>query len=176
MNFPISRILLTLAAQLTYWFHRPYPSLVLQYLRVDLWLKRSSQSHGQYVCINEAVILVMCCFPLIGMHVLLVPRQRSPVRPLPSSTHDWIGPPNPLSNMRPIVYRIPENETQLEKRLRHLRQETEDWNHEFWSHQNLTFSKVHQLFPSSECLNYAGVFQSGMNYLDEGSGVVIRHS
>lgn len=90
--------------------------------------------------------MVIVLLPLIDMHVFLVSLQRSPVRPLPSSTHDWIGPPNPLSNMRPIVYRIPENETQLEKRLRHLRQETEDWNHEFWSHQNLTFSKVHQLF------------------------------
>lgn len=62
--------------------------------------------------------------------------------PAASSTHEWIGPPNPLSNLRPIVYRIPENETELEKRLRHLRQETEDWNHEFWTEQNITFSKV----------------------------------
>ncbi|XP_075883755.1 cytochrome c oxidase assembly factor 8 isoform X1 [Nelusetta ayraudi] len=76
--------------------------------------------------------------------------KRSPVRPLPSSTHDWIGPPNPLSNMRPIVYRVPENETQLEKRLRHLRQETEDWNHKFWSKQNLTFSKEKETFISSQ--------------------------
>lgn len=52
--------------------------------------------------------------------------------------------------MRPIVYRIPENETQLEKRLRHLRQETEDWNHEFWSHQNLTFSKEKEAFIISQ--------------------------
>lgn len=91
--------------------------------------------------------------------------QRSPVRPLPSTTHDWIGPPNPLSNMRPIVYRIPENETQLEKRLRHLRQETEDWNHEFWSLQNLTFSKVHPtLFFSSQHVNYH-IFYSGNTYI-----------
>lgn len=68
--------------------------------------------------------------------------QRSPFRPVPSATHDWIGPPNPLSNLRPIVYHIPENETELEKRLRHLRQETEDWNHDFWTKQNVTFSKV----------------------------------
>lgn len=52
--------------------------------------------------------------------------------------------------MRPIVYRVPENETQLEKRLRHLRQETEDWNHEFWSKQNLTFSKEKETFISSQ--------------------------
>ncbi|XP_075883756.1 cytochrome c oxidase assembly factor 8 isoform X2 [Nelusetta ayraudi] len=52
--------------------------------------------------------------------------------------------------MRPIVYRVPENETQLEKRLRHLRQETEDWNHKFWSKQNLTFSKEKETFISSQ--------------------------
>ncbi|XP_042245175.1 cytochrome c oxidase assembly factor 8 isoform X1 [Thunnus maccoyii] len=67
--------------------------------------------------------------------------QRSTSRPPASSTHDWIGPPNPLSNLRPIVYHIPENESELEKRLRHLRQETEDWNHEFWTKQNITFRK-----------------------------------
>ncbi|KAM8737182.1 cytochrome c oxidase assembly factor 8 [Acanthopagrus schlegelii] len=76
--------------------------------------------------------------------------KRSPFRPAPSSTHDWIGPPNPLSNLRPIVYRIPENETELEKRLRHLRQETEDWNHDFWTKQNITFSKEKETFIISQ--------------------------
>uniref|UniRef100_A0A3P8RXX5 Cytochrome c oxidase assembly factor 8 n=1 Tax=Amphiprion percula TaxID=161767 RepID=A0A3P8RXX5_AMPPE len=73
------------------------------------------------------------------------PKDKTPktstFRPAASSTHDWIGPPNPLSNLRPIVYHVPENESELEKRLRHLRQETEDWNHEFWTKQNITFSK-----------------------------------
>lgn len=68
--------------------------------------------------------------------------QTSRQRPEPSLTHDWIGPPHPLSNLRPIVYRVPENESELEKRLRNLRQDTEDWNHEFWTKQNITFSKV----------------------------------
>ncbi|XP_041809211.1 cytochrome c oxidase assembly factor 8 [Chelmon rostratus] len=82
--------------------------------------------------------------------------KRSPFRPAPSSTHDWIGPPNPLSNLRPIVYRVPESETELEKRLRHLRQETEDWNHQFWTKQNITFSKEKQAFISSR-LNSKGL-------------------
>ena len=75
--------------------------------------------------------------------LVFFPMQRSRFRPAASSTHDWIGPPNPLSNLRPIVYRVPENESELEKRLRHLRQETEDWNHDFWTKQNISFSKVH---------------------------------
>ncbi|XP_042356986.1 cytochrome c oxidase assembly factor 8 [Plectropomus leopardus] len=76
--------------------------------------------------------------------------KRSPLRPAASSTHDWIGPPNPLSNLRPIVYRVPENESELEKRLRHLRQETEDWNHDFWTKQNISFSKEKEAFIISQ--------------------------
>ncbi|XP_069577504.1 cytochrome c oxidase assembly factor 8 isoform X1 [Brachyistius frenatus] len=72
--------------------------------------------------------------------------KRSTSRPAASITHDWIGPPNPLSNLRPIVYRVPENESELEARLRHLRQETEDWNHDFWTNQNITFSKEKETF------------------------------
>ncbi|KAM4625008.1 cytochrome c oxidase assembly factor 8 [Polymixia lowei] len=67
--------------------------------------------------------------------------KRSNFRPAPDSTHDWIGPPNRLSNLRPIIYHIPENETELERRLRNLRQETEDWNQEFWAKQNVTFNE-----------------------------------
>ncbi|XP_071353949.1 cytochrome c oxidase assembly factor 8 isoform X2 [Trachinotus anak] len=76
--------------------------------------------------------------------------QRSAFRPATSPTHDWIGPPNPLSNLRPIVYHVPENESDLEKRLRHLRQETEDWNHDFWTKQNITFSKEKDEFIISQ--------------------------
>ncbi|XP_023149818.2 cytochrome c oxidase assembly factor 8 [Amphiprion ocellaris] len=82
------------------------------------------------------------------------PKDKTPktstFRPAASSTHDWIGPPNPLSNLRPIVYHVPENESELEKRLRHLRQETEDWNHEFWTKQNITFSKEKEAFIISQ--------------------------
>ncbi|XP_034715283.1 cytochrome c oxidase assembly factor 8 [Etheostoma cragini] len=72
--------------------------------------------------------------------------KRSAFRPAASSTHDWIGPPNPLSNLRPIVYHVPGNESELEKRLRHLRQETEDWNHDFWTRQNISYSKEKDAF------------------------------
>ncbi|XP_038584016.1 cytochrome c oxidase assembly factor 8-like [Micropterus salmoides] len=84
------------------------------------------------------------------------PPKRSTFRPVATSTHDWIGPPNPLSNLRPIVYHVPANETELEKRLRHLRQETEDWNHDFWAKQNITFSKEKDTFIISE-LNAKGL-------------------
>ncbi|XP_047467720.1 cytochrome c oxidase assembly factor 8 [Mugil cephalus] len=78
------------------------------------------------------------------------PPERSGFRPPPGSTHDWIGPPNPLSNLRPIIYHVPENESELEKRLRHLRQETEDWNHEFWTKQNVSFNQEKETFIISQ--------------------------
>uniref|UniRef100_A0A3Q0T0Z0 Cytochrome c oxidase assembly factor 8 n=1 Tax=Amphilophus citrinellus TaxID=61819 RepID=A0A3Q0T0Z0_AMPCI len=84
------------------------------------------------------------------LHACRCSCTRSAYRPEPSSTHDWVGPPNPLSNLRPIVYHIPENETELEKRLRNLRQETEDWNHNFWAKQNITFSKEKEAFIISQ--------------------------
>uniref|UniRef100_A0A3Q3J9C4 Cytochrome c oxidase assembly factor 8 n=1 Tax=Monopterus albus TaxID=43700 RepID=A0A3Q3J9C4_MONAL len=76
--------------------------------------------------------------------------QKSTFRPAASSTHDWVGPPNPLSNLPLIIYHVPENESELEKRLRHLRQETEDWNHDFWTKQNLSFSKEKDAFIISQ--------------------------
>ncbi|XP_067099402.1 cytochrome c oxidase assembly factor 8 [Osmerus mordax] len=72
--------------------------------------------------------------------------KRSEFTPSADSKHDWMGPPDRLSNLRPILYHIPENETELEKLLRKLRQDTEDWNHEFWAKQNVTFSKEKDAF------------------------------
>ena len=48
------------------------------------------------------------------------------------SHHDWIGPPDKYSNLRPIHFYIPENESPLEQKLRELRQETQEWNQQFW--------------------------------------------
>nr|XP_051690844.1 uncharacterized protein LOC103345175 isoform X3 [Oryctolagus cuniculus] len=62
------------------------------------------------------------------------------------SCHDWIGPPDRYSNLRPVHFYIPENESPLERRLRELRQETQEWNQQFWAAQNLTFAKEKEEF------------------------------
>lgn len=62
------------------------------------------------------------------------------------SCHDWIGPPDKHSNLRPVRFHIPENESLLEQRLRELRQETQEWNQQFWANQNLTFNKEKEEF------------------------------
>ncbi|XP_069494263.1 cytochrome c oxidase assembly factor 8 [Ambystoma mexicanum] len=69
--------------------------------------------------------------------------------PPPHSCHDWIGPPDRLSNLRPIKFYVADNESLLEQRLRLLRQETQDWNQKFWENQNLTFNKEKKEFVHS---------------------------
>ncbi|XP_044128111.1 cytochrome c oxidase assembly factor 8 isoform X2 [Bufo gargarizans] len=62
------------------------------------------------------------------------------------SKYDWIGPPDRYSNIRPIKYFVPADESPLERKLRELRQETQDWNQKFWANQNLTFIKEKEEF------------------------------
>ena len=53
--------------------------------------------------------------------------------------YDLVGPPDTASNLRPIKFKIPENETELQKRLRNLREETQEFNQKFWSQHNSEF-------------------------------------
>ncbi|XP_051007877.1 cytochrome c oxidase assembly factor 8 [Acomys russatus] len=66
--------------------------------------------------------------------------------PPAQSCCDWIGPPDKYSNLRPVHFHIPENESPLEQRLRELRQETQEWNQQFWANQNLSFNKEKEEF------------------------------
>ncbi|XP_026974192.1 apoptogenic protein 1, mitochondrial-like [Sagmatias obliquidens] len=71
------------------------------------------------------------------------------ILPPGKSCHDWIGPPDKYSNLRPVHFYIPENESPLEQKLRELRQETQEWNQQFWENQNLTFLKEKEKFIDS---------------------------
>ncbi|TEA28892.1 hypothetical protein DBR06_SOUSAS27810005, partial [Sousa chinensis] len=57
------------------------------------------------------------------------------------SCRDWIRPPDKYSNLRPVHFYIPENESPLEQKLRELSQKTQEWNQHFWENQNLIFHK-----------------------------------
>ncbi|KAF9822393.1 hypothetical protein SFRURICE_017668 [Spodoptera frugiperda] len=52
---------------------------------------------------------------------------------------DMVGPPDPVSNLRKVIFRIPPNETELEKRYREMRAEVQEWNQHFWEKHNSTF-------------------------------------
>ncbi|XP_072284982.1 cytochrome c oxidase assembly factor 8 [Pyxicephalus adspersus] len=66
--------------------------------------------------------------------------------PPTQSKHDWIGPPDRYSNLRPIKYFVPKDESHLERKLRELRQETQEWNQKFWENQNITFMREKEAF------------------------------
>ncbi|XP_015273302.1 PREDICTED: apoptogenic protein 1, mitochondrial isoform X2 [Gekko japonicus] len=75
--------------------------------------------------------------------------RTSGFRPPSDSCHDWIGPPDQHSNLRPIIFYIPKHESPLERRLRELRQETQAWNQQFWANQNVLFKKEKEEFVRS---------------------------
>ncbi|XP_011303338.1 apoptogenic protein 1, mitochondrial [Fopius arisanus] len=56
-----------------------------------------------------------------------------------SKTVDMIGPPDPVSNLRPIAFAESRNETKIEKQYREARESTHEWNHKFWSEHNARF-------------------------------------
>uniref|UniRef100_A0ACB8G5L8 Apoptogenic protein 1, mitochondrial n=1 Tax=Sphaerodactylus townsendi TaxID=933632 RepID=A0ACB8G5L8_9SAUR len=80
------------------------------------------------------------------LDLLVVDARISGFCPPSHSCHDWIGPPDQCSNLRPIVFYIPTHESPLERRLRELRQETQAWNQQFWTNQNVSFRKEKEDF------------------------------
>ncbi|XP_062605208.1 cytochrome c oxidase assembly factor 8-like [Saccostrea cucullata] len=66
--------------------------------------------------------------------------------PPPNRSHDLIGPPDKKSNLRPVVFHVPNKETPLQRRYRLLRKETHDWNQGFWASHNEKFFKEKEEF------------------------------
>ncbi|XP_063705769.1 COA8 family protein CG14806, mitochondrial [Culicoides brevitarsis] len=52
---------------------------------------------------------------------------------------DYIGPPDKLSNLRPILRHKPQNETDAQRNLREKRLEVQEWNQKFWAGHNKRF-------------------------------------
>ncbi|XP_076393155.1 cytochrome c oxidase assembly factor 8 isoform X2 [Megachile rotundata] len=66
---------------------------------------------------------------------------------LKAPTHsDIIGPPDPVSNLRPIIYAKPKNESNLEKKYREAREDTQLWNENFWRKHNMSFIQERKQF------------------------------
>ncbi|CAH0718727.1 unnamed protein product, partial [Brenthis ino] len=57
-----------------------------------------------------------------------------------------IGPPDPVSNLRKIIFKEPKNETNLEKKYRKLRHEVQEWNQNFWTQHNSRFFKERKAY------------------------------
>ncbi|XP_069683805.1 cytochrome c oxidase assembly factor 8 [Periplaneta americana] len=65
------------------------------------------------------------------------------------TTHDLIGPPDSISNLRPIVFYKPKNEHPIEKQFRERRIEVQKWNVAFWTKHNQSFIKERKEFISA---------------------------
>ncbi|XP_022311117.2 cytochrome c oxidase assembly factor 8-like [Crassostrea virginica] len=66
--------------------------------------------------------------------------------PPPSKKFDLIGPADKKSNLRPVVFHVPHNETSLQCRYRQMRKETHEWNQAFWADHNEKFFKEKEDF------------------------------
>lgn len=60
---------------------------------------------------------------------------------------DMIGPSDPVSNLRRIVFKQPHDETDLEKVYRQKRLAVQEWNQVFWTKHNTSFFQVCNFFP-----------------------------
>uniref|UniRef100_A0A8C3TUC7 Cytochrome c oxidase assembly factor 8 n=1 Tax=Catharus ustulatus TaxID=91951 RepID=A0A8C3TUC7_CATUS len=67
-------------------------------------------------------------------------------RPPAHSHSDWIGPPDKHSNLRPIIFYVPPDESALERRLREARQEAQASNQRFWARHNRAFRQEKEEF------------------------------
>lgn len=59
---------------------------------------------------------------------------------------DSVGPPDPVSNLRPIKYHIPANESLAERQLRLKRIEVAEWNCQFWTSHNVRFIEEREVY------------------------------
>ncbi|XP_064515378.1 cytochrome c oxidase assembly factor 8 isoform X2 [Pseudopipra pipra] len=65
----------------------------------------------------------------------------------PAHSHnDWIGPPDKHSNLRPVIFYVPPEESPLERRLREARQEAQACNQRFWARHNCAFRQEKEEF------------------------------
>ncbi|XP_075609561.1 cytochrome c oxidase assembly factor 8 isoform X2 [Balearica regulorum gibbericeps] len=62
------------------------------------------------------------------------------------SCNDWIGPPDKHSNLRPVIFYVPPEESPLERRLREARQEAQACDQHFWAQHNRTFRQEKEEF------------------------------
>ncbi|VDP00991.1 unnamed protein product [Heligmosomoides polygyrus] len=53
--------------------------------------------------------------------------------------YDWVGPPHPVSKIRPIKLRRVDNESDLERQYREAREELNRWSSSFWEKHNTLF-------------------------------------
>ncbi|GLH07609.1 APOPT family protein CG14806, mitochondrial [Gryllus bimaculatus] len=69
--------------------------------------------------------------------------------------HDVIGPPDKISNLRPVIVHIPKEESSIEKQFRLKREEIQKWNETFWSNHNTKFFEQKEKFTANHAKKYS---------------------
>ena len=68
--------------------------------------------------------------------------QNTKLNAVPTKTrgpYDLIGPADKISNLRAYKYYVPVDEAKCERDYRRLREEVYEFNHQYWTEQNLKF-------------------------------------
>jgi len=69
-------------------------------------------------------------------------RKRESLDPRLNSDKFLVGNPHPVSNLRPIRYPIPENESEEDRHFRERRERVDAFNQHFWVNNNAMFIKA----------------------------------
>lgn len=69
----------------------------------------------------------------------------------PPTLYDQIGPAHAVSNIRPVKFYKPDNESKLHQKYRLLREETIEWNQDFWAKHNKEFAEAREKFITKVC-------------------------
>lgn len=85
---------------------------------------------------------------------------------------DLISPPHPVSNLRLYQFAEEPGESEAEKQYRLKRIEVQDWNHNYWLENNLSFQKqkaafIKKLNANAEKISHDELAQFYKQFLDE---------
>ncbi|KAG0042946.1 hypothetical protein BGZ83_012004 [Gryganskiella cystojenkinii] len=70
------------------------------------------------------------------------PRKRESLDPEKNRDKFLVGTPHPVSNLRPVLYPIPENESTEDRIFRERRERVDAFNQHFWVNNNIMFNKA----------------------------------
>lgn len=94
----------------------------------DVFIKQTAKSKMLYV--------TNCCIGWIPSNNRFLQQTAVP-QPEPEPDCDIVGPPDPDSNIRRVIYSRKNNRT--DEMLDKERMETDEWNNKFWKEHNKTF-------------------------------------
>ncbi|KAF9913931.1 Apoptogenic protein 1, mitochondrial, partial [Lobosporangium transversale] len=94
-----------------------------------------SRQHA-YISVNKLALST------VYMSTLTASRKRESLDPALHTDKYLVGTPHPVSNLRPIKYPVPENESQEDRAFRERCERVDAFNQNFWVNNNAMFNKA----------------------------------